>query len=374
MMMALSVLMSTSTMFAVQSYPPVISYVMTEFKLSYGQASLLMSFPSMMGVFLALPVGFMIVRWGFRRIGGLGLLLSTMGAAFAYLGPSFLWITLGRIVMGVGNNLANLTSFVMIPIWFTKDDIGKATGIKSLDMPIATATALNFLPRLADTFGWRVSFLVPVIILAFTTTTFLLVAKERDKVKQQIVPLKALKNRQAWLLGIIFSFWNMGFSSYLTWGGTFFVEMKGISNDFSFFLVSLITLMMIPLSPVSGILSDKFGRKIFALLSSLATFISFLFIPYLILPLLLLPILTLSFANSFLPAPLLSLQSKVLPAEIAGLSFGIFSTCISAGSALGPYLTGLTRDVFPNNASVFFIMAIFFLLVFLCSSFLKVRR
>jgi MFS family permease len=216
--------------------------------------------------------------------------------------------------------------------------------------------------------------LIPTVILIFTTSVFFLLFKERDGAKHPQFTFRAIRNRQAWLVGLVWGFFNMGFYSYVTWAGTFFIEMKNIPSSLAFFLVSLMTLTMIPVGPVAGILSDRFGKKIFVVTSVFVMSISFLFIPYLMLPLLLLPIMTLSISNSLLPAPIFSLQSKVLPAAISGLSFGIFATCSSAGQTFSPYLVGLTRDVFPGSAPVFFVMAIFCFLSFICALFIKTKR
>ncbi len=370
-MVSLSVMISSAAQFALNSYPPVIPDIMNEFGLSYSEAGLLMSLLSIMGIFLAVPAGILVIRWGLKRVGGLGLVVSTIGSGITFLGPSFIWIEIGRTIIGVGNVLILITSFSIIPIWFTKDNIGKAMGLKSLDMPLATIIALNLVPILVNAFEWRISFLVATVILIFVTAMFFLLFKEGSSPKQQRFPIESLKNKQIWLLGIIWGFFNMGIIAYVTWAGTFFIEMRGLPINLSFFIVSAVMLMVIPFGPTAGILSDKFGRKKFVMMSSLIVAISFLLIPSLPYPMMLLPVITLSVSAAFLPSPIFSLQSKVLPSGNAGVSFGVSMIFSSLGITVGPYLVGLTRDISTGMFPVFLVMSIFVFLAFIFTFLIK---
>ena len=92
--------------------------------------------------------------------------------------------------------------------------------------------------------------------------------------KQYIIPFRSIMSRRVWLLGMVWGFFNMGMHSYTTWAGTFFIEMKGIPSDLSFFMASLPMLIIIPLGPVAGPLSDRFGRKTVIMASVLIEVVS----------------------------------------------------------------------------------------------------
>ena len=152
------------------------------------------------------------------------------------------------------------------------------------------------------------------------------------------------------------------------------MEMKSIPSEISFFLVSLMTFAIIPLGPIAGILSDRFGRKTIVLVSTLTMSVSFVLISNLGLPLLLWPVALLSVAYSFAPPTLFSLQSRALPPEAAGLSFGIYGTFASVASAVGPYVVSLTRDSFSGSAPVFFAMAAFCLMSSVLALFIRPKK
>lgn len=365
-------LMNFSSIFAMLSYPPVIPNVMKEFGLSYSEAGLLMSLPSVVGIFLSFPAGILVSRLGLKAVGSIGMLACTIGSFVSYVGISFLTIEVGRTLLGLGNVLVSIVAVSAIPAWFTKNDVGKAMGVKSLDNPAASVIALNLLPVLASAFQWRVSFLIPTIVLGLTTMLFFTFFKGRDMDRQQIHLRDAL-NRQIWLTGSVFAFFNMGMISFITWAGTFFIEMKGIPSDLSFFLASLAMLMLIPLGPVAGTLSDRFGGRILITASALVSSVSFLLVPYFAVPTLFFPVIALGIGNSFLVPSIFALQSKILPSGKAGIAFGVFSTCGSIGVTIGPYLVGLTRDVTSGSSPVFLLMSAFCFVSFFCALFIRVK-
>jgi len=85
----------------------------------------------------------------------------------------------------------------------------------------------------------------------------------------------------------------------------------------------------------------------------------------------LLPVITLSVSAAFLPSPIFSLQSKVLPSENAGVSFGVSMIFSSLGITVGPYLVGLTRDISTGMFPVFLVMSIFVFLAFIFTFLIK---
>lgn len=80
LMLAISFFSLFSFVFAMLSVPPVVPQIMLEFGLSHAEAGLLMLLVALPAIFLALPAGILVVKWGPRRVGSLGLFISTIGA------------------------------------------------------------------------------------------------------------------------------------------------------------------------------------------------------------------------------------------------------------------------------------------------------
>jgi len=372
LMLAVSYFMNFSYLFAMQSYPPVISDIMKTFGISYGQAGLLMSIMGLSGIFLALPCWGLIAKWGLKRVGGLGLFICTLGALVTLMSNSFILFGIGRFMLGVGGVLTTVSSFSIVPLWFAEKDMGKAMGIKALDMSTATVITFNLYPIIASYYGWRFSFMSSTVVLLASMVSFLLVFEETPQ-EQGVSTFEGIANPQVWILGAIWAFFNMSIISFTTWAGTFFIESKGVPINLAFFMASLSMLISVLLAPFVGALSDKVRkRKVFIVTSSVGMAVSLLFIARLSLPFLFLPVLSFAVATPFLPVNVFSLSSQILSSERAGLSFGVLFTGNYIGALLGPLLTGYTRDVFPEFSS-FFVIAIFSFLTFLSASLLRTR-
>ncbi len=374
LMLAISFLSVFSFLFAMQSLPPVIPQIMGEFNVSHAEASLLMSLVALPTIFLSLPAGILTIKWGPRRVGGPGLVLATAGALITYLANSFLLLEIGRFILGTGGAFVAVSAFSVVPKWFSKGELGKAMGVYAINMPIVTVIALNLLPGVASGFGWRAGFLIAAVILCISTLVYFSLIEEKPSKQPAAGMLRGLKNKQIWLLGAVWALFNMAAISYITWAGTFFIELKNIPNNTAFFMASFLMIAAMLLTPITGTLSDRLGkRKIFLMVASLGMCFSFLLIPGLSLPLLILPVALLGITAAFLPPPLFSLPPEILSPKRAGLGYGILSTCLSVGTASGPVLVGYIRDTFPGELPIYAMMAAFSFLAFICAGLLKIR-
>jgi MFS family permease len=246
-------------------------------------------------------------------------------------------------------------------------------GIKGLDMPVATVVALNFLPLVAASYGWRASFAASTLLLLASTAVFILLFEDRPLGNSAAKMFEGLWNRQMWLLGAVWCFVNMGTIAYSTWAGTFFLQLKGVPAHLAFFMAGILMLTALPLNPVVGTLSDRLGkRKIFITLSMALMGVSFTLIAFLSLPLLFSAVVLLGFSAFYAPVIFAS-TSELLPEEKAGLGFSILFTCGFAGTFLGPFLVGYIQDAFPGGTPSFLAMAVFSVSALMCSRLLKVR-
>jgi predicted MFS family arabinose efflux permease len=371
--LAVSFLSLFSFLFAMQSVPPVIPQIKRELGVTHTEAGMLISLVALPTVFLSLPAGLLTVKLGPRRVGGPGLVLTTTGALMTYLADSFLLLGIGRLVLGIGGAFVTVSAFSAIPQWFSSRELGKAMGIFSMNMPIVIVIALNLLPWVASAFGWRAGFLIATVVLAVGTPVYFSLMGEKPPKKQAPMTLGGLRNRQIWLLGAVWALFNMAAISYLTWAGTFFMELKNIPGGTAFFMASFLMIAAMILTPFTGALSDRLERrKIFLMAASLGMCVSFLLIPGLSLPALVLPVVMLGVTAAFLPPPLFSLPPEILPLRV-GLGYGILNTSLSVGIASGPPLVGYIRDTFPGEFPAYVMMATFSFLAFVCASLLKTR-
>ncbi|MFC1869595.1 MFS transporter, partial [Thermodesulfobacteriota bacterium] len=73
-----------------QGIPPILGILVASLGISYAQAGGLMSLYSLPRIFLALPGGFLVDRYGTRKVGGISLLTLSLGMAIFAAGNSYL--------------------------------------------------------------------------------------------------------------------------------------------------------------------------------------------------------------------------------------------------------------------------------------------
>ncbi len=360
--------------FAMQSVSPVIPEIMRDFDVSHAEAGLLMFMIALPAIFLSIPVGVLTVKWGPRKVGGSGLFLATVGVLTTYLTPSFTVLAIGRFILGTGGIFVVVSSYSAISHWFSREELGRALGIFTLNMPFATVITLNLLPWVSGSFGWRTCFLIGTVLLLVCSLVYFLLIEDNPLEEQATAMLHGLKNGQAWLVGAVWALFVMATLSYVTWAGTFFIELKNIPTGIAFFMASIVMIVSIPISPVSGFLSDRVGkRKIFLMFSCLGMGFSFLLIPGLSLPVLFLPVATLAVSSAFLPPVLYSLPCEVLSQRMAGVGYGILYTSWSVGVSIGPVLVGYVRDTFTGELPIYAVLAAISFLGLILASLLKTR-
>lgn len=142
--------------FVFQEVPPLIGSIMEEFNVVRGaEAGLLMSVVVVPGIFLALPAGFIVDRYGVRFIGFVSTVLTATGSFVTATANSFTTMLLGRLIVGIGGAFIVTALPTIIPQWFPREELGKAMGFYGTNMPLATILAFPTASLLMLNYGWR---------------------------------------------------------------------------------------------------------------------------------------------------------------------------------------------------------------------------
>ena len=311
------------------------------------------------GFFISLLAGILVSRYGVQRIGVFGLIVGSLGGIVSATASSFFWLVTGRLLLGIGSALGGIAGLTLVSAGFPNEKAGSVLGIAGTGIPLATILALNVLPLTGLGGSWRITLAasaVPMIILTALFLTFFKDQYSKDQVNFN--PISAF-NSQLWLLGFVHGLASVAFHAYLAWAGTFFIELKAATAGYAFFMVSILMVATIFLSPVIGIFSDKHGkRKTLIITALLLRVIAFALIPFLTLQLLLLSVILLCL-SSYAGSQVFTVASTSLPKGSSGVGFGVIITCEAVGGFLGPLLVGYLRDVRPIGDLSFYAMAIF---------------
>lgn len=335
--------------FAFQGAAPLFGAIMEEFKISNMEAGLLMSVVLVPGIFLSLPAGLLVGRYGVRRIGLVSLICITLSSLVTTTANSFFVLVIGRLILGIGGAFIVTTTPAMIAQWFAKQELGKVMGIFSINMPLSTAAAFPIATVAMLQYGWRSAFYVSLAIGVTTTAVFAAVVKEGpfSDQKGSANIRKAITNFEIWKVGFVWLFFNAAALSFTTWAPTLLVQYQNVPRVQASFLATLLMWAAIVCVPFFGFISDRTRRrKLFAILGTFLMTITFAMMAYTSdLTLIILLTAILGVMAAMVPPVISALPAEILGPGLASIGFGITGICLSIGAASAQPLVGFILDV-----------------------------
>jgi MFS family permease len=219
-------------------------------------------------------------------------------------------------------------------------------------MPVGTLIALGALGPVASNVGWRLSLLGGVGLSAVALAAFAVLYRRAPTPTEQRAHSLARPLRSVvpslpvaiWLLGFIWMLFNVAAISFLTFGPDYFLA-RGYGVEVAGLLAAILMLLSPPLAPLVGHLLDRLGHAewfvgIGGLLVAGSIFaLSTTDYPPIVL------LLLLSLGTAIVPTPVFALPPQILRPQQLGIAYGAISTFLNVGIVLGPYVTGLARDL-----------------------------
>lgn len=350
--------------FAFQEAPPLMDSIMHEFKISHAEAGLLMSIVMIPGIFLGIPIGALVGRYGVKLTGFTSTVLIVAGCFLTATANSFITTLIGRLILGVGGVLVTTTMLALISQWFSSDELGKAMGIYGINMPLATVIAFPVASMLLLTHDWRYPFYIGTVIGITAMAVFTLMVKEgplKHKEHGQRLSIRhALRNVEIWKVGMVWLLFSASALSFTTWAPDLFMNYRGMNPVYASFLASVVMLAAIPCVPVHGWVSDRIGRrKPLMVTGFILMVLALIVVVYTSDSALTASIVVLGIATSMVPPVASALLAEILDPRLAGVSFGVMVICSNTGATLGPLLVGYLIDVTQSLPLSFLGMVIF---------------
>jgi len=333
--------------FAFQEIPPLINPIIQEFKISKAEFGLLMSVVLMPGIFLSLPAGLFVERYGVRRVGFASLICIALGCFVTATANSFIMLLVGRLILGLGGTFIITNTPAVIAQWFTREELGKAMGIYGINMPFATVIALPSASVSMLAYGWRFPFYISLAMGITAAAVFVVVIREGPFAghKRKASARQAIGNFEIWKVGLVWLFFNAAALSFTTWAPKLFETYKGMTEVYASFLASLLMWAAMLCVPIYGWLSDRTGRrKPFAVAGSLLMTLAFIALAYTSNLALAASILALGVTAAMVPPIASALPAEILGPTLASVGFGITGVCLNLGAASAQPLVGFLLD------------------------------
>ncbi len=331
--------------------------------LTFAQASILVSAPTLLMGLMAVPGGAMTDRWGAARVIALGLLLVGLGGGLRAAAPAYAMILAITVVFGAGIGLAQPPLPRLMRAWFPAS-LGITTGVYASGLvsgSIVGAALSNPVMHWAGggAHAWRAPIALWGIVALVTLVIWLIgmrpwrapeprqEAQESAEVGLQAASWSPWRDRRAWISAAIFAAQGLVYYLMVAWLPAIYNE-AGAHTAAAIALFTVFNASTLPGILLFPIWSDRLGER------RLPTIVAAILFTIGVLGLLLYPFAEYwrwvwpALAGSGVAA--LFGMSLVFPADIApkgrtGAAAGMVLGVGYAGSALGPVVAGLVRDV-----------------------------
>lgn len=254
---------------------PIQKYYSEGMNLSEGQISLMLATPVLVGALGRIVTGALTDRFGARKMFTVVLLASVPAVLLVALAGTIGSFVL-LIVAGTLLGIAGTIFAVGVPFssaWYEPKRRGFANGVFGMGM-IGTAVSAFFTPRLLSGFGYFGTHLFIaglLVVMAALVWFFLRESPAWTPNAQPLVPkvMGALKLPITWQMSFLYGIVFGGFVAFSTFLPKYLttiypdqVDPVGAGTRTALFAVAAVIAR-----PIGGVLADKFGPKIIALIS-----------------------------------------------------------------------------------------------------------
>lgn len=244
--------------------PALIGY----FGINADGIGFLMSAYTLTGVVLAFPAGGIARKLGYKRTSLIALVISIVGALMGCLAENMTVLLVSRVLEGVGLCTMGVTGISLVCGYFPLEKRGRALGVFTTYMALASCIGLPGMGALGDAMGFR---FVWWVCLAFTVATTILLAlflkdpeleeDAADEPKMNMFKVIA-QNKQLWLLCISFAIHNFIVVGVINNFATTYLTGKfGISMGLAGVIAAISALAAVLTMIIVGNLSDRFHTR-----------------------------------------------------------------------------------------------------------------
>ncbi len=351
--------------YALQSVPPLLNTLQAVFNIDGVMAGLFMSIMVIPGLLMALPAGLIVNKFGFRRIGFLSLICISLGSFFVAFSTEFYSALFGRLIMGFGSCFLTIGTAATIPHWFKNKELGLAMGIYSIGFIVSTIVAFSTVPLLEEALGWQSPFYLSAIGAIVCAVFFVAIVKDTRIVIESGLSsfksgLRTMKNIIIWKIGVIWLFYSVASSAFVTWAPSLLSTYKGLTTVDASLLSSLYLVSQLFFVPFYGWLYDRKGnRKTIMIAGLLGMALSVTALIYLNGLMLIPAVLIVGAFASAVPALTFAWMAESMPLKQTGVGFGMTSFWNRTATVIAAPLIGFLLGTAQPMISSFVCISIF---------------
>jgi MFS family permease len=333
--------------YAYDALSPLADVLKQQLGFSDDNLGFLQAIYSLPNIFTVVIGGFIIDRFGLRKSLMLFGILSLLGPAITAATGSFVIMSIGRLIFGMGAESLNVAVTAGLARWFRGKELSFAFGLNLTICRLGSFAALNSPTWARAAYAnWRWPFLIAVGFSVFCVLgaivywvmevraekNFHLGEASTDKVVFK--DLFKFGTSYWYIVALCVTFYSAIFP-FQTFAVKYFMEAHGTSREFGGFLSSMLTLFAMIATPLFGILVDRIGKRaLLMMLGSLLLVPVYLMMAYTQVSLYV-PMAMMGVAFSLIPAVMWPSVAYIVDQSKLGTAYGVMTMVQNLG------LTGL---------------------------------
>lgn len=242
---------------------PIQNELGQDLGVSLSMVSWLMSIFTVSGIFLAIPGGAFVTRFGPKKllIGLMGCL--AIGNLWGAFSTNFWTLLISRAIEGISFSMIIMVGIVLIHFWFKEGDSGIATGLWGTFSALGSMLAMNLFKPLSQSYGLRALWLIIAglsLILLCLYLFFLDQPANRSITEQKEVKgtiKKVIENKSIWLLALAQGCMAFILFAFINLYPQIYTQQYGLSETLANRYTGYFGLFGIPFGALAGYLIDK---------------------------------------------------------------------------------------------------------------------
>lgn len=261
-------ILATAPPAALFKIAPVQTTMMNSLGLTATQVGLLSSSFSLASVVMAIPGGIIAAKFGNWKTGILSFFAVIVGGSIGIFFSSLSLLILARVIEGIGQVLIGLVGPSVISQAFTPEKRGKAMGVFMTYMSIASVMAYNVFPRIAQSSGWKGTWVFTAVFALACLVVWVFLKKPISATEVAVSndepPVRladVAKNKSVWLISLQVTLCTIAFQGVFLFMSNYLVTVRGMEEAAAGSLCSISGTIGILGSILSGAISDKLNTR-----------------------------------------------------------------------------------------------------------------
>ncbi len=339
------------------SISPLADLLAKQLNFSDSDIGLLQAIYSIPNIFMVLIGGIIIDKFGTRISTFLFAALCLIGAGVTASSSELSVMAAGRLIFGLGAESLIVAVTTVLARWFKGKELSFAFGINLTIARLGSFAAFNS-PSWASSLydNWQGPLLISVAAGVISLVAAIIyigldvnaskkydlkpVAKQDEIIWKDIFSY----SKSYWFIILLCVTFYSAIFPFQTFAVKFFIDTHDVTREYGGFLVSLLTLAAMILTPLFGLLSDYIGKRSLLMMFGSALLIPvYLLMAYTNIPLIV-PMLMMGIAFSLIPAVMWPSVAYIVAEERLGTAYGLMTMIQQVGLAGFNLVIGWAND------------------------------